>query len=89
MAMKKIGNLLEGEWKTGSGEGIPLRHAITGKAIGLADSEGLPLDRAYIYAREVGGPALRKMTFQERGRMLKRLALFLHERKEEIGRAHV
>ncbi len=84
MAMKKIGNLLEGEWKTGSGEGIPLMHAITGKAIGLADSEGLPLDRAYIYAREVGGPALRKMTFQERGRMLKRLALFLQERKEDF-----
>ena len=84
MAMKKIGNLLEGEWKTGSGEGIPLTHAITGKAIGLADSEGLPLDRAYIYAREVGGPALRKMTFQERGRVLKRLALFLQERKEDF-----
>ena len=84
MAMKKIGNLLEGEWKTGSGEGIPLTHAITGQAIGLADSEGLPLDRAYIYAREVGGPALRKMTFQERGRMLKRLALFLQERKEDF-----
>ena len=34
------------------------------------------------YARKVGGPALRKMTFQERGRMLKALALHLTEKKE-------
>jgi len=33
------------------------------------------------YGRETGGPALRKMTFQERGRMLKALAMYLTERK--------
>jgi oxepin-CoA hydrolase/3-oxo-5,6-dehydrosuberyl-CoA semialdehyde dehydrogenase len=34
------------------------------------------------YARKVGGPALRKLTFHERGRMLKALALYLMEKKE-------
>ena len=34
------------------------------------------------YARTVGGPPLRRMTFPERGRMLKALALYLMERKE-------
>jgi len=33
------------------------------------------------YGRRTGGPALRKLTFQERGRMLKALAMFLSERK--------
>lgn len=36
------------------------------------------------YARTVGGPKLRKMTFQERGLMLKALALHLQSKKEDF-----
>jgi oxepin-CoA hydrolase / 3-oxo-5,6-dehydrosuberyl-CoA semialdehyde dehydrogenase len=36
------------------------------------------------YAREVGNPALRKITFHERGRMLKALATYLMEKKEQF-----
>jgi oxepin-CoA hydrolase/3-oxo-5,6-dehydrosuberyl-CoA semialdehyde dehydrogenase len=36
------------------------------------------------YARKTGGPALRKMTFQERGLMLKKLALHLHSIKTKF-----
>ncbi|RMI15366.1 MAG: phenylacetic acid degradation bifunctional protein PaaZ, partial [Calditrichaeota bacterium] len=36
------------------------------------------------YARTVGGPPLRKMTFHERGRMIKQLAMYLHERRKEF-----
>lgn len=82
--MKKLGNLIEGKWIHGSGEGTPLHHAIHGEVIAIADTEGLELDKAFLYAREVGGPALRRMTFQERGRMLKRLALHLNNVKEEF-----
>lgn len=82
--MNKLGNLLEGTWTTGTGEGTPLYNAISGEVIALADTEGTDLESAYAFARNVGGPALRKMTFQERGRMLKRLALHLHGMKEEF-----
>lgn len=82
--MKKLGNLLEGQWTVGNGSGTPLFNAISGEVIALADTEGIAISKAYTYAREVGGPALRKMTFQERGRMLKRLALHLHGMKEEF-----
>ncbi len=82
--MNKLGNLIQDRWITGSGEGTPLLHAINGTLIGHADTEGIDLESAYVHAREVGGPALRKMTFQERGRMLKRLALHLHAMKEEF-----
>ena len=82
--MNKLGNLIGDQWITGSGEGTPLLHAINGQLIGHADTEGIDLENAYTFAREVGGPALRKMTFQQRGRMLKRLALHLHEMKEEF-----
>jgi oxepin-CoA hydrolase/3-oxo-5,6-dehydrosuberyl-CoA semialdehyde dehydrogenase len=33
---------------------------------------------------KTGGPPLRKMTFPERGRMLKALAMYLMDRKEEF-----
>lgn len=82
--MNKLGNLIQDRWVEGSGEGTPLLHAINGQLIGHADTEGIDLESAYTFAREVGGPALRKMTFQERGRMLKRLALHLHAMKEEF-----
>lgn len=82
--MKKLGNLLEDSWQQGQGEGTPLFHAITGETIAIADTEGIDLQGAYVFAREVGGSALRKMTFQERGRMLKRLALHLHSMKENF-----
>ena len=82
--MNKLGNLIQDQWIAGSGEGTPLVHAINGKLIGHADTEGIDMEGAYTFAREVGGPALRRMTFQERGRMLKRLALHLHAMKEEF-----
>src|SRR5690606_13525960 len=47
-------------------------------------STGLDFGQMMDYARSVGGPALRRMTFQERGLMLKRLALYLTARKEEF-----
>ena len=82
--MTKLGNLISNQWVYGDGEGTPLHHAVHGQMVALADSEGLDLESAYTYAREVGGLALRSMTFQERGRMLKRLALHLHGMKEEF-----
>ena len=82
--MNKLGNLIQDQWIAGSGEGTPLVNAINGKLIGHADTEGIDVEGAYTFAREVGGPALRRMTFQERGRMLKRLALHLHAMKEEF-----
>ena len=36
------------------------------------------------YGRVVGSPALKKMTFHERARMLKALALYLTERKDKF-----
>ena len=83
-SMKKLGNLLNDQWVYGDSEGTPLLNAIDGELIAHADSTGLDLASAYVFAREVGGPALRNMTFQERGRMLKRLALHLHAMKEEF-----
>ncbi|MBK8954883.1 MAG: phenylacetic acid degradation bifunctional protein PaaZ [Saprospiraceae bacterium] len=79
--MQKLMNYALGEWTEGSGEGQILESAIDGKPIALASSEGLDFSSMLEYARSTGGKALRKMTFQERGRMLKALALHLTEIK--------
>ena len=82
--MTTIENYALGNWIKGDGEGNPLYNAINGNQIGTASSKGLDFSQMMNYARKVGGPALRKMTFQERGLMLKKLALHLHSIKEKF-----
>ncbi|MCC7465520.1 MAG: phenylacetic acid degradation bifunctional protein PaaZ [Saprospiraceae bacterium] len=71
-----------GQWTPGTGEAMPQFHALTGEVIHTVKSEGLDYAAILDYARKVGNPALRKLTFQERGRMLKALALYLMDRKD-------
>jgi oxepin-CoA hydrolase/3-oxo-5,6-dehydrosuberyl-CoA semialdehyde dehydrogenase len=82
MSLTQLKNYAEGKWITASKEGDVLFNAITGDAIFTASSEGLDFGAMMQYARKVGGPALRKLTFQERGRMLKALAMYLLEKKD-------
>ncbi len=79
----KLKNYALGQWVEGSGEGQALYNSVTGEVVAEASSSGLDFGAMMDYAREVGGPALRKMTFHERGRMLKALALFLLKQKEK------
>lgn len=75
--MMKLQNYAQGKWVEGTGKEKALFNAITGEQEYSASSEGLDFSAMMDYARKVGGPALRKMTFQERGLMLKALALHL------------
>ena len=81
--MKSYNNFANGKWTKGEGEGTPLFNAITGEEIGRASSKGLDFAEMMDYSRKVGSPKLRKMTFQERGLMLKALALHLHSIKNK------
>jgi oxepin-CoA hydrolase / 3-oxo-5,6-dehydrosuberyl-CoA semialdehyde dehydrogenase len=76
-------NYVMGQWMRGDGEGEYLYDAIDGSVVAQASSQGLDFERILSYGREVGNPALRKMTFQERGRMLKALAMYLLNLKEK------
>tara|TARA_B110000879_G_scaffold181141_1_gene238286 strand:+ start:1590 stop:3650 length:2061 start_codon:yes stop_codon:yes gene_type:complete len=82
--MNKLGNLVADRWVEGDGAGSTLYNAITGDAISSASTEGIDIESMYQFARNTGGHALRKMTFQERGRMLKALALHLHSKKDSF-----
>lgn len=80
--MQRFQNYILGQWVDGSGVETPLYNAITGIQFGEVSSAGIDFGEVIDYGRKKGD-ALRKMTFQERGRMLKALALFLLERKEK------
>ena len=80
----KLGNYVTGKWIEGDGNGQDLFNAVNGEMIGSATSKGLDFQAMLDYGRKVGNPALRKMTFPERGRMLRALALHLTGRKEKF-----
>ena len=77
-------NYALGRWVAGDGKGQALYNAITGTKIAETSSRGLDFGEMMDYARKVGGPTLRKMTFHERGRMLKALALHLISIKDKF-----
>ncbi|HMW38172.1 MAG: phenylacetic acid degradation bifunctional protein PaaZ [Saprospiraceae bacterium] len=77
----KIKSYVVNEWIEGLGAGKRLLNAVNGEEIGTVSAEGISVEMMLTHAREKGGPALRKMSFQERGRMLKSLALYLTEKK--------
>ncbi|RYY92752.1 MAG: phenylacetic acid degradation bifunctional protein PaaZ, partial [Chitinophagaceae bacterium] len=68
----------------GDGDGQTLLDAVNGDPIYTASTEGLDFASILEYGRTVGNPALRKLTFHERGRMLRALAQYLMGRKEEF-----
>jgi oxepin-CoA hydrolase/3-oxo-5,6-dehydrosuberyl-CoA semialdehyde dehydrogenase len=82
--MNKIGNYVLGEWVDGSGAGVPVYDAVNGEIVAHSSTEGLDFAAILHYGRTKGGEKLRKMTFQERGNMLKSLALYLTKRKEQF-----
>ena len=78
----QLENYALGRWIKGEGEGQALYNSINGDLVATATSKGLDFAEMMDYARKIGGTALRKMTFQERGLMLKKLAFHLMEKKE-------
>ena len=80
--MEKIHHYVQGNWTTGKEEGTPILDAVTGEAFTSVAIEGLDIPEILNYGRTKGGEVLRKMTFQERGNMLKKLALYLTKRKD-------
>ncbi len=82
--MQKLENYILGKWVTGDGEGQALYNAVNGDVIAHATTKGLDYNAILDYGRTIGGAALRKMTFHERGLMLKALALHLRNHLDKF-----
>ena len=68
---RRLENFVMGEWAPGTGRMTDLFHAVTGDKIAETSTGGVDFAGMVDYARRVGGPALRTMTFHERALMLK------------------
>lgn len=82
--MNKLQNYATGKWITGDGDGQLLYNAVTGEPIAAATSKGLDFAAMTDYARKTGNSNLRKLTFHERGRMLKALAMHLRNHLDKF-----
>ena len=80
----KLESYIQGAWRAGGGEGVALRDATTGEVIVHATAQGFAPAAILDYARGVGGPALRALTFHERAVLLRTLGKRLLEQKDEF-----
>ena len=78
----KLKSYAQGKWVEGQGSGREVFHAVTGAPVAEINSDGLDFQAMLNYARTVGGPTLRKMTFHERSLMLKAMATHLMKKKK-------
>jgi len=82
--MRDVQSFAKGQWIAPGAGARSIASAITGDVIAQAGNDGLDVQGMLDYARQKGGPALRAMTFHDRARMLKALALYLMECKEAL-----
>lgn len=84
--MYTVENFVLGKWTPGEGEGQLLFNAVTGEPIARAGTKGIDFASVLHFAHHTGNPALRKMSFHERGLMLRSLAIYLREHLDEFYR---
>ncbi|HBE10872.1 MAG TPA: phenylacetic acid degradation bifunctional protein PaaZ, partial [Flavobacteriales bacterium] len=88
MSTSTIAHYIKGAWHSPSASNAtPLLHAINGQVVAHVGNEALDFESILAYGRTVGNTNLRRLTFQQRGLMLKRLALHLLKHKEAFYEA--
>src|SRR5260221_2080746 len=76
-------------WQTGTIDPVPLLNPTTEETIAEVRSGGIDFRAVLEGARSQGGPALRSLTFRERGALLKGLSGAIHERREDLITASI
>jgi len=84
MTARQLENYAYDKWIKGDGALAEIPSAVTNDIVATTSSSGLDFKAMADHARNVGGPALRKMTFTDRANMVKALGLAVMERKEEL-----
>lgn len=84
MTIMKVKSFACGEWVEPDHSAREIFSAVTDEKIAVAGSDSLSFQTMIDHAKSKGGTELRKMTFHDRARKLKELALYLSERKEAL-----
>ena len=84
MTVQNVQSFCCGQWIDPGSSARPIADAATGEIFVRAGGGAISPADLLDYAKSRGGPALRAMTFHDRARMVKALAVYLNERKEEL-----
>src|SRR5262249_28444987 len=82
--MAVLRSFVGGRWHAPGGDAMPLHDAVTGEEVALISSAGVDMAAALGDGRRTGGPSLRELTFRQRAALLKVLASYLLEHRDEL-----
>ncbi len=80
----KLASYLLDQWTNGTGGEEPLLNPATEAELNQVTTTGFDWQAALHHARSVGGPALRALSFKERGQMLRAVGRAIHEKRDEL-----
>ncbi len=80
--MKTLRSYVGGQWYEAASGFVPLVDPSTEEVVAQASSAGLDFGAVLAFARERGGPNLRRMTLTERGQMLRNMAQTLRQNRD-------
>ena len=81
--MAVVRSYIAGRWFAPDG-GTPVYDAVTGAPVAEVSSAGIDFAAALAHGRQVGGPALRELTFHERAELAKAAGQLLREHRDEL-----
>ena len=84
MTVRNVQSFMAGDWLAPDSSARDIRDAVTGEVIARAGRARVDAGSMIDHAVSVGAPALRAMSFHDRARMLKALALYLQEHKQVL-----
>lgn len=84
MAIQQIKSFAAGQWVAPDDSARDIHNAITGDIMARAGNARLNVDAMLDHARSIGGPNLRAMTFHQRAKMIKALAMHLNQHKQAL-----
>ncbi|MHA6324762.1 phenylacetic acid degradation bifunctional protein PaaZ [Roseivivax sp. CAU 1753] len=84
MSLLDVKSFAAGQWVAPDSNARMIENAVTGAPLGRAGNDTLDVQGMLDHARQIGGPALRAMTFHDRARMLKALATDLGKHKQAL-----
>lgn len=82
MTAALLENHLGGRWTTGTGPGVALIDPVLGTELARVDATGLDLAGGFSSVREQAGPALRALTYRQRGDLLAAVAKVLQAHRD-------
>jgi oxepin-CoA hydrolase/3-oxo-5,6-dehydrosuberyl-CoA semialdehyde dehydrogenase len=81
--MAVVRSYIAGRWFAPD-SGAPVYDAVTGDLVAEVSSEGVDFQAALAFGRQVGGPALRELTFHERAELAKAIGQLLRDHRGQL-----